>query len=293
MPRAHANAIELEYETFGNAASPHLLLIMGLGMQMIAWPDDFCQLLSERGFHVIRFDNRDVGLSTMIEGGPAPNVFAALAGDTSSASYTLDDMADDAVGLMEALDIAAAHVVGASMGGMIAQVVAIRHPQRVVTLTSIMSTTGDPGVGQPTPEAMTLLLEPPAADRERAVDRGAKIFGVIGSRGALSDEARVRDVAGRSWDRNPSSDGLPRQLVAVIAAGDRTEQLRSLSVATLVIHGEDDPLVAPSGGAATAAAIAGARLLTFPGMGHDLPEPLWPRFVDAIAELASKASTPV
>lgn len=293
MPNLHANDIDIEYDTFGEAASPALLLIMGLGMQMVAWPKELCLMLAARGFQVIRFDNRDVGLSSMIESGPVPDVFAALRGDTSSASYTLDDMADDAAALLTALDIPAAHVVGASMGGMIAQTLAIRHPARVLSLTSIMSTTGDPAVGQPTPEAMAVLFEPPPTDRKEAADRGVRIFSVIGSRGDLFDEEHVREVAGVSWDRNRSYDGLYRQLLAIAASGDRTERLRRLSVPALVIHGEIDPLVTPSGGAATAAAIDGARLLTLPRMGHDLPRPLWPQLVDAIADIAKQAVTTV
>ena len=291
MPSAHANNIDIEYESFGDPSSPPMLLIMGLAVQMVAWPDGFCRMLADRGFHVVRFDNRDIGRSSMIEGGPEPNIFAAMTGDTSTASYTLEDMADDAAGLLDALGIPAAHVVGASMGGMIAQTLAIRHPGRVLSLTSIMSTTGDPTVGQSKPEAMVALLTPPPTTREEAVERGVRIFRTIGSEAELFDEAFVREMAGVSWDRNPSHEGVPRQLLAIVASGDRTERLRRLSIPALVIHGERDPLVTPSGGEATAAAIPGARLITVARMGHDLPRQLWPRFVDAIAANAARAAS--
>lgn len=290
MPRLHANDIEIEYDTFGDPAAPALVLIMGLATQMIAWREPFCQLLADRGFHVIRFDNRDIGLSTLIEGGPRPDLLAALGGDTSSASYTLDDMADDTAALMDGLRIDAAHVVGASMGGMVAQALAIRHPQRVLSLTSIMSTTGDQAVGQPTPEALALILQPAPADRDAAVERSVELFRVVGSEGELFDEEGVRDIAARSWDRSHSREGVARQLLAIVASGDRTEGLRHVTAPALVIHGDADGLVTPDGGAATAAAIPGARLLTFPRMGHDLPRQLWPEFVDAIVEVAGRAA---
>ena len=290
MPRLHANDIEIEYDTFGDPAAPALVLIMGLATQMIAWQEPFCQLLADRGFHVIRFDNRDIGLSTLIEGGPRPDLLAALGGDTSSASYTLDDMADDTAALMDGLRIDAAHVVGASMGGMVAQALAIRHPQRVLSLTSIMSTTGDQAVGQPTPEALALILQPAPTDRDAAVERSVELFRVVGSEGELFDEEGVRDIAARSWDRSHSREGVARQLLAIVASGDRTEGLRHVTAPALVIHGDADGLVTPDGGAATAAAIPGARLLTFPRMGHDLPRQLWPEFVDAIVEVAGRAA---
>jgi pimeloyl-ACP methyl ester carboxylesterase len=274
--------IELAHEHFGDPADPPVLLIMGLGTQMLGWHPDFCALLVERGLHVIRFDNRDVGLSTHLHDAPRPDVAAAYAGDLSSASYTLWDTADDTIGLLDELGIERAHVVGASMGGMIGQALAIAHAPRVATLTSIMSTTGDPLVGGSTEAATAALLAPPARTREQAIERALSGARVIGSPG-LVDEAAVAERAGASFDRAHDPDGVGRQLVAIVATGDRTEQLRSVSVPTLVIHGTVDPLVAPSGGEATAAAIPGARLELIDGMGHDLPRSKWPQIVDLIS----------
>jgi pimeloyl-ACP methyl ester carboxylesterase len=285
MPTAHANGIDLEWEEFGSADDPPLLLIMGLGAQMIVWDEEFCELIAARGFRVIRFDNRDTGLSTKIEGGPPPDLLAAFTGDTSSASYTLDDMADDAAGLLDALGIAAAHVVGASMGGMIAQTLAIRHPHKVQTLTSIMSTTGALDVGQPEPSAVALLLTPPPVDRAGFIEHSIGTSRVLTSPGFPFDEEGARGRAARSYDRCFHPAGVGRQLLAILASGDRTPALRSLRVPTLVVHGDADPLVTPSGGRATAAAVPGARLLMIPGMGHDLPRGAWETIADAIVEL--------
>ena len=286
VKKTKAGAVELAYETFGEPALPPVLLVMGIGSQMINWHEDFCQALSDGRF-VIRFDNRDVGESQWMEGEVDLAAFAA--GDTSSAVYTLDDMADDAVGLLDALGLASAHVVGASLGGMIAQTVAIRHPGRVRTLTSIMSTTGEPGVANPTEEAAAALMSPPARSREEAIERIVKVRRVIGSPGFPRDEQDIRDRAGRAWDRGVNPAGFARQLAAVYASGDRTEALRSLDVPTLVVHGEEDPLIPVSGGRATAAAIPGAELWTVPGMGHDLPRPLWPELIGRIGALAESA----
>ena len=216
---------------------------MGLGTQMLGWPDGFCGALADRGMQVIRFDNRDIGLSTHVTGAPAPDVGAALTGDPSSASYQLSDMAGDTVGLLDALELPSAHVVGASMGGMIAQTMAINHPDRVRSLTSIMSTTGDPSVGQATRPAMAALLSPPAASREQAIERTLAIVRVIGSPGFELDEAEVRRRTGLAYDRSNDPVGVARQLVAIAASGDRTAALRGVSVPTLVVHGADDPLV--------------------------------------------------
>jgi pimeloyl-ACP methyl ester carboxylesterase len=292
MPTAPANGITLFYDTFGDPKNPAILLVMGLGAQMTLWEPAFCEALAARGFHVIRFDNRDVGLSTKIEGGPAPDIARAMTGDASSASYTLWDMADDAAGLLDALGIAKAHIVGASMGGMIVQAIAIRHPDRVLSLTSIMSTTGDREVGQAKPEAMAALLAPPPASREEAIELMVRTTRVIGSPGYPADEAELRKRAGEAYDRANYPAGMARQLVAIIASGDRTEQLKDVRVPTLVIHGEDDPLVTLSGGQATARAVPGAKLLTIPGMGHDMPAQLRDQFVDAIVENARKAAAP-
>jgi pimeloyl-ACP methyl ester carboxylesterase len=274
MPNVHANGIDIEYETFGDSTSDPLLLIMGYGRQMIAWPDTFCAALADRGFHVIRYDNRDVGLTTM-----------------THAPYTIDDMADDAAGLLSALGFTAAHVVGASMGGAIAQSLAIRRPEMVLSLTSIMSGPGRLDQTPSDPEVMRLIAtDPPVADRAGAIERAVRIARAVGSPG-MFDEARTRDAAARAWDRNPAYDGLERQGRAIAAAGDRTDALHSVRVPALVIHGEADPLVSVDAGRRTAEAIPGARLLTVSGMGHDLPTPVWPLVIDAIADVAARAST--
>ena len=292
MPRAQANGIELEYDTFGDPGKPAMLLIMGLGVQMLGWDERFCNMLAERGYYVIRYDNRDVGLSTKIEDGPVPNPLALMGGDTSSASYTLDDMADDAAGLLDALDIDAAHVVGVSMGGMIGQVLTCRHPERVLSLTSIMSSTGSSESGQPKPEVVAAIITPAPSDREGYVDAMVGAFGLIGSPGYPPDEAQLREVIGASYDRAYYPAGFLRQLAAIMASGDRSAAICAIGVPTLVIHGEDDPLITLSGGEATAAAIPGSKLVKIPGMGHDLPPALWPRFVDEIVENAERASAP-
>ena len=266
MPRASANGIEIEYETFGDSTKPAVLLIMGLGVQMLGWDERFCNMLADRGFYVIRFDNRDIGLSTHMDDAPVPNPLQLLAQDFSSATYDLYDMADDAAGLLDALGITAAHVVGVSMGGMIAQTLAAKHPDRVLSLTSIMSTTGASAVGQPKPEVMMALIAPAPADRDG--------YALIGA----------------SYDRSHDPNGFFRQLAAILSSGDRTEAVRSIKAPTVVIHGEADPLIVLSGGEATAEAIPGAKLVKVPGMGHDLPPELWPRFIDEIVENAERAA---
>jgi len=289
---ASANGVEIAYETFGDPADETMLLIMGLGVQMLGWDVQLCRTLAGRGYHVVRFDNRDVGHSTKVEGGTRPNVMAALAGDLSSATYTLDDMADDTAGLLDERGVDAAHVFGASQGGMIAQTVAIRHPERVRSLVSIMSTTGDPMVGQPHPEAIPALLTRPPEGREGFIDFVVAAWNVIGSPGFEADEDALRARAGASYDRGIYPDGTGRQLLAILVSGDRTEALRRLDVPTTVIHGTKDILVDVSGGKATAAAIPGARLELIEGMGHDLPAQLWPRFVELITENAERAKAP-
>jgi pimeloyl-ACP methyl ester carboxylesterase len=288
---APANGIELVYESFGDPADPTMLLVMGLGVQMLGWDEGLCELLAARGFRTVRFDNRDVGRSTKIEGGPRPDLMAAAMGDASSASYTLDEMADDCAGLLDHLGVQAAHVVGVSQGGMIAQTLAIRHPDRVLSLASIMSSTGDRAVGQPHPEALPTLLTSGPADREGFAESAVQVFRVIGSPGFDADEEKLRELARASFDRGYHPEGTARQLLAILASGDRTETLRRLDVPTVVIHGTDDALIDVSGGKATAAAIPGARLELIEGMGHDLPRELWPRFVDLIAENAERAHT--
>jgi pimeloyl-ACP methyl ester carboxylesterase len=287
---ASVNGVEIAYETFGDPADETMLLIMGLGVQMLGWDEQLCRTLAGRGYRVVRFDNRDVGRSTKVEGGPRPDLMAAVAGDASSASYTLEDMADDCVGLLDELGVRAAHLVGASQGGMIAQTVAIRHPERVLSLVSIMSTTGDRAVGQPHPEALPALLTRPPAGKEGFVDFVVGAWKVIGSPGFAADEDALRARAAASYDRGIFPDGTARQLLAIIASGDRTQELRALDVPTTVIHGTDDILVDVSGGRATADAVPGARLELIEGMGHDLPAQLWPRFVELITENAERAA---
>ncbi|MEU8279884.1 alpha/beta fold hydrolase [Microbispora bryophytorum] len=276
--RATANGIEICYEVFGEPGGRPVLLIMGLGAQMIGWPEGLIELLVESGHQVVRFDNRDVGLSTH---------FTPADGLAPAPAYRLDDMADDTAGLMDVLGWESAHVVGASMGGMIAQALAIRHPVRVRTLTSIMSTPG-PRVGRATEEAATVLMAPPAQGRDEVIARAVATARVIGSPGYEMDVERVTRMAAEAYDRAFDPAGTARQFTAIRISGDRTEGLRELSVPALVIHGEDDPLVTLEGGTATADAIPGAKLLTFPGMGHDLPRPLWPVIAEAIAELTGR-----
>ena len=286
---APANGIELAYEAFGAPANPTVLLIMGLGVQMLGWDAEFCELLAGRGFCAVRFDNRDVGRSTKIEGGRRPDLMAAAMGDANSASYTLDEMADDCAGLLDHLGVEAAHVVGASQGGMIAQTLAIRRPGRMFSLVSMMSSTGDRAVGQPHPEALPALLTRPPADRDGYAEFVVRAWRVIGSPGFDGDEEKLRERARTSFDRGYHPEGTARQLMAILASGDRTEALRRLEVPAVVIHGTDDPLIDVSGGKATAAAIPGAELELIEGMGHDLPRVLWPRFVDLIVANAERA----
>jgi pimeloyl-ACP methyl ester carboxylesterase len=286
---ARVGDIEIAYETFGRPGDTPVLLVMGLATQMLGWPDEFCRGLADEQLFVIRFDNRDIGLSTHAHAAGVPDVMAVLGGDTSSVAYGLADLADDTVGLLDALGLTDAHVVGASMGGMIAQLVAIRHPARVRSLTSIMSTTGEAGVGAPAEAAMALLFAPPAADRDGAVQRAVDTYRVIGSPGFEFDEAGLRERAGLSFDRAYDPPGVARQLAAILSTPDRTADLGALSVPTLVIHGEQDTLVDVSGGRATAAAIPGSELLLVDGMGHDLPRELWPRLTERIVGLIRRA----
>jgi pimeloyl-ACP methyl ester carboxylesterase len=280
--RTEANGIELAYETFGDPSRPALILVMGLGVQMVGWHEDFCRALAE-SHYVIRFDNRDTGESQWLEG--KVDLAACAAGDTSSAVYTLEDMGDDAVGLLDALGIGPAHVVGASLGGMVAQTIAITHPERVLSLTSIMSTTGAPGISRPTDAATAVLLSPAPRTRDEAMERAVEGRKVLGSPGYPRDEQEIRTRAGMAWDRGVNPEGFARQLGAVWASGDRTEALKALDVPTLVVHGEDDPLIPPDAGRATAAAIPDAELWTIPGMAHDLPRALWPDLIGRIGRL--------
>ena len=293
MPTAAANGIEIAYEVIGRPQDRPLLLVMGLGTQMIHWDDELCAMLAERGHRVIRFDNRDVGLSTKLVEHGVPNVMTAFAtaarGGTVQSAYTLSDMAADTAGLLDALDIGSAHVVGASLGGMIAQTLAIEHPARVRSLTSIMSTPGDRDLPGATPAATAALLTPAPNDREGNIARGVQVFRAIGSPGFPFDEDRVRERAARAYDRCFHPAGTARQLLAIMAAGGRRDALRKLRVPALVIHGADDPLVPLACGVDTAEAIPGAERLIIEGMGHDLPRAVWPRIVDAIAALTARA----
>jgi pimeloyl-ACP methyl ester carboxylesterase len=286
---APANGIELCCQEMGDADGEPLLLVMGLATQMLAWDEGLCGLLVERGFRVIRFDNRDIGRSTKIESAGVPRRVDMMLGRRDRAPYLLRDMAADTIGLMDHLDIDSAHVAGASMGGMIVQTMAIEHPERVRSMVSIMSNTGSRWTGMPSRKAMAVLLGRPPRGREAAVERAVKTFGVIGSPGYPFDEERLRDVAGRSYDRGHSAAGVLRQLHAITASGDRTRALRGVRAPTTVIHGNRDVLVRPAGGRATARAIPNARLKMIDGMGHDLPRQLWPVFAEEIADTAARS----
>jgi pimeloyl-ACP methyl ester carboxylesterase len=286
---APANGIELCYQEMGDPDGEPLLLVMGLATQMIAWDEEFCGMLAERGFRVVRFDNRDIGRSTKIKAAGLPGKLDLFIGRRGTAPYLLRDMAADTFGLMDHLGAESAHLVGASMGGMIVQTAAIERPERVRSLTSIMSTTGSRRVGHPSYKTFGLLLGNPPREREAAIESVVKTFKVIGSPGYPFEEERVREIAGRSFDRGHSEAGIARQLHAITASGDRTPALRKLAVPALVIHGKRDLLVNPSGGRATAKAIPNARLKMIDGMGHDLPRALWPTFVEEIATNAARA----
>jgi pimeloyl-ACP methyl ester carboxylesterase len=282
MPSTTANDITIEYEIQGDPANPTLLLVMGLGAQLVAWDDELVDLLVERGFHVVRFDNRDVGLSTWFDELGVPDAMAVLEGKEPQ-PYLLADMADDAARLLEALGIEWAHVLGVSMGGMIAQSLAIRHPERVRTLISVMSNTGDPTVGQPHEVALQALLAEPPTDREGAIQASLASWKVMGSPGYPLHEDRVRASVGTAYDRAFHPDGTARQLVAILASPDRTPGLTGLRMPTLVIHGDSDTLVDPSGGRATAEAVKGAELWMLRGVGHDLPPELFGELADRVA----------
>jgi len=280
--------VTLCYETFGDPDDVPILLIMGLATQMIAWHEDFCTGLAERGFYVVRFDNRDIGRSTHFDFRP-PNLRQMLTRRMSPEQYTLSDMAEDSARLVEELGISPAHVVGASMGGMIAQLLAAEHPESVRSLTSIMSTTGSRRHGQPAFSVYRYLLRPPPRDRDGYIDRAAAVFGLVGSTGFRRDEQYIRERAARSYDRGYDVRAGGRQLGAIIASGDRTKALHRITAPTLVIHGTVDKMVRPSGGKATAKAIPGARLMMVEGMGHDMPRGAWPQIIDAVSEHARAA----
>lgn len=289
MPRVLANGIDIEYESFGDPKAIPLLLVMGLGAQMLSWDEAFCEQLAARGFHVIRFDNRDSGLSTKMDGAGDADLMSALAGNPQPA-YALEDLADDAVRLLDALNIKAAHVVGASMGGFIAQLIAINHPDHVLSLTSIMSGPGGRDQVAPRPEGAEVLTRLPPDTRAGRIDHDVWIRRVLTGPGNPFDEAYEVDRASRAIDRSYHPAGTGRQLVAILAARSRLERLRKLDKPTLVVHGVDDPLVPAENGRLVAAAVPGARLLEFEGMGHNMPQRLWPQIVDAIVETARKAN---
>lgn len=293
MPKARVNNVELEYDTFGDPSSKPLLLIMGLGAQMINWDEEFCKKLVERDFYVIRFDNRDIGLSTKFDEAGEPDLMKlymqAQKGKKIEASYTLDDMANDAVGLLTAINIDKAHICGASMGGMIAQVIAYRHPSRVLSLASIMSSTGNPDLPRPKPEAMKVLIQPLPSGREAIIEYGVNSMHIVHGTGIPFDEERARKLVTASYDRANYRPGYSRQLAAILATGNRKPALASITAPTLVIHGSEDPLVSPEGGKDTAEAIHGAELIIIEGMGHSLPLEVWPKVIDAITKNASKA----
>jgi pimeloyl-ACP methyl ester carboxylesterase len=299
MPQITANGIQLHYETHGNPADPPLLLIMGLGAQLTLWPVELIEALVARGYHVIRHDNRDIGLSTKFTAAGTPNIAALVAklmlGVTPKLPYTLTDMANDAAALLDALDIEAAHVVGASMGGMIAQLMAVHHPDRVRTLTSVMSTTGNRALPSARPEASAaLMMRPPAnAGLDDVMRIGIASARAIGSPGFPASEERLRARFTRDFHRSFHPTGAARQFAAIVADGDRRDRLAAITLPTLVIHGIDDPLVPVEGGRDTAAAIEGARLLEIAGMGHDLPLELVDTLADAIADHAQTATMPV
>ncbi|WP_306205869.1 alpha/beta fold hydrolase [Actinoplanes sp. RD1] len=289
MPVATTNGIELAYETSGDPDGRPLLLIMGLGAQLIDWPEGFRAELGARGFQVITFDNRDAGLSTALDSAPLPDLRAIMAGDPASAPYRIADLAADAAGLIKELGLDRVHVAGASLGGMIAQQLTIDFPERVASLCSIMSMTGDRSVGRPTPEAAAVLGRPPVGSREEAIAASIAGAKVIGSPGYPIDEQERLRRATAKYDRSYRPLGTLRQYAAVLASPDRTPALGAITAPTLVVHGAADPLIGVDGGRATAAAIPGAELLVLEGMGHDLPRELWPTLADAIAANAARA----
>jgi pimeloyl-ACP methyl ester carboxylesterase len=288
MARVKANGIEIEYEATGNKSDPAMLLVMGLGAQLTIWPNALVEGLAKRGFHVIRFDNRDTGLSTGFDSWGLANIPAALQkamkGEKVEAPYYLKDMAADAIGLLDALGIEKAHMVGASMGGMIVQILAAQCPQRTRSMVSIYSTSGRPGLPQGTPAALAMLsAQPEGPAREQLVKHGMKLRQTIGSPGYPTPEADLRAFVEKNVDRSWNPEGAARQYLSIIASGDRVEMLKTIKVPTLVMHGEDDPLLPVAGGRDVAALVPGAELQTYPGWGHDFPAKLIPTIADRIA----------
>jgi pimeloyl-ACP methyl ester carboxylesterase len=294
MPQVRANGIDIEYQSFGRESDPLILLIMGFGAQLIFWPEPLCEGLTSKGFRVIRFDNRDVGKSTHLTGQPAPDPRALFAevmtGRSPHVPYTLDDMADDVVGLMDALGVARAHIVGASMGGMIAQLTAINHPERTKSLVSIMSTTGRRDLPSGNPETLSVLFRPPnGTSREDLIAASILVQKALAGSGFPSSEAEFRARAERRTDYAPfDMDGVARQSAALIVSQPRNEDLKALRCPVLVLHGADDPVIPASGGKDTAESIPGAKLVVIPGMGHDFPPALVPKFIEHIGDFVTE-----
>ena len=293
MPQtAVSTGITIEYEAFGSSDDPTVLLVAGFTAQMLMWSADFCRILADASFHVVRFDNRDCGLSTKLDGRDVDTnrvIHAALMEDPIPAvPYNLSDMAADAVGLLDALNVDKAHVVGASMGGMIVQVMAIEHPERVLSLTSIMSNSGEPEYGQPLPEAMEALVAAPPTDRAAYIESSATWMVWQSKKHRNAEQNRIDAAA--AFDRSFYPEGAPRQLAAIYASGRRTDGLKGLRVPALVIHGNDDTLISPSGGIRAAELIPNAKLELIDDMGHDLPRPLWPVITGSIISHISSAN---
>jgi pimeloyl-ACP methyl ester carboxylesterase len=286
---ARVGNVELCYETFGDESGRPLLLIMGLGTQMIAWNEDFCRQLADRGFYVIRYDNRDVGHSTRFDSFPPPRTIELITQRPKRLAYKLRDLADDAAGLLAVLGIESAHVVGASMGGMVGQLLAIHHPDRVRSLVSMMSTTGSRWVGQPAAAIYPFFMKPLPKDKEAYIERALKMWDVIGSPGFDRNQDDMRAMLERGYDRGLSPAGTMRQLGAIVDSGNRSRDLARIKAPTLVIHGTNDKMIRVSGGKATAKAIPGAELELIEGMGHDLPRGVWPRLIDGIERTAARA----
>lgn len=287
---ARSNGIEIAYETFGDPSEPPLVLIMGLGYQMVFWDKEFCIQLSRQGYQVIRFDNRDVGLSTWLDNAGVPDIVTMkqlmAQRKTAQAPYSLSDMADDVAGFLDALNMESAHIVGRSMGGMIGQMMAINHPERLKTLTSIMSSTSDPNLPPPKQEVLSILLEPEPTDIEGFVEHTIRIWHLLNGSVFPIDEALVREWARESYKRGLNPDGAARHFAAIIATGSRKEALKSINVPTLVIHGDSDPFVPVECGKDTAEAIPGARFIIIKDMGHTLPQAVYPQVIDAISHHA-------
>ncbi len=285
---AKVGEVEIAYDTFGDPSSRPMLLVMGLGAQMIRWDDEFCKVIASQGRYVIRFDNRDVGLSTKFDDAGVPDIGSLIQGKPTETPYKLKDMAADAVGLLDVLGIKSADVVGVSMGGMIAQTIAIEYPERVRTLTSIMSSTGNPELPQPTPEAMSVLLTPPVSNKTDYINNQVAAAKILHGPTYQIDEDYVRNLADRAYDRNYNPQGFARQLGAILTSGSRSADLQKVKIPTLVLHGNVDPLVPIAGGKDTANSIPGAKFQTIEGMGHSFPTEKVPEILQALLQHTSQ-----